>query len=77
MRENPGKMRIRIIPNTDTFYAVELIAKTLRRLETCLEGNNKLYGKLVSLLPIMFFDNLKVTSVAHFVAVFNFIKLRI
>ena len=32
MRENAGKIRIRIIPNTDTFYAALYVLKFAKRL---------------------------------------------
>ena len=44
------------------------LAKALRRFETCLLVNNNLCGKLVSLSPIIFDDNLKTTSVLFFIA---------
>ena len=56
----------------DSFlFTYKLFAKGLSRYETCLPGNIKLYGKIVSLLPIMFDYNLRVTSAALFVADFN------
>ena len=44
--------------------ADELFSKDLQRIETCLSVNSKLWGKLVSLVPIMFDNNLRVMSVA-------------
>ena len=54
--------------------ADELFAKDLRRLETCLSVNNNSWGKLVSLLPIMFDDNLNTTSDSFFIADFNLLS---
>ena len=50
--------------------ADELFAKDLQRLDTCLSVNN-LWGKLVSLSPTMFDDNLTTTSDSFFIADFN------
>ena len=49
------------------------LAKALRRFATCLLVSNNLSGKLASLteLPIIFDDNLKITSVTFFFAEFN------
>ena len=52
----------------------EWFAKALRRLAACLLVNKDLWGKLVSLSPIIFDDNLKTTSVSFFVADFNLIS---
>ena len=51
----------------------ELFAKILRSFETCLSVSNNSCGKLVLSLesPIMFDENLRVTSVAFFDASFN------
>ena len=54
--------------------ADEWLEKDLRRLKICLPANNILWGKLVSLLPIMFDDNLNTTSVSFFIAEFNFLS---
>lgn len=39
-------------------FLIELLAKTLQRFGICLAVNNRLYRKLVSPVPIMFYDNL-------------------
>lgn len=39
-------------------FFIELLAKTLQRFGICLAVNNRLYRKLVSPVPIMFYDNL-------------------
>ena len=52
----------------------ELFAKDLRRFETCLSVNNNLWGKSVSLSPIMFDDNLNTTSDLLFVSDFNLLS---
>ena len=52
----------------------ELFAKALRRCETYLLVNNNLWGKVVSLSPIMFDDNLKSTSVSFFTADLNLLS---
>ena len=44
----------------------DLLAKPLRRFETCLLVNNSLWGKLVSSSLIKFDNNLKTTSVSFF-----------
>ena len=44
--------------------AGNLLAKTLRRLATHLSVNDSLLGKLALSLPIIFSDNLRVTSIA-------------
>ena len=49
-------------------------AKALRRFAACLLVNKNLWGKLVSLSPIIFDDNLKTTSVSSFIAEFNLIS---
>ena len=54
--------------------ADELFAKDLQRFETCLLVNNNLCGKFVSLLPIIFDDNLNNTSVSFFIADFNLLS---
>ena len=54
--------------------ADELFAKDLRRFETCVLVNNNVWGKLVSLSPIIFDDNLKTTSVSLFIAEFNLLS---
>ena len=41
---------------------------------TCLLVNNSLWGKLVSLSPIIFDDNLKTTSVSFFIADLNLLS---
>ena len=51
--------------------ADEWFAKDLRRFATCLLVNNNLWGKLFSLSPIIFDDNLNTTSVSSFIADFN------
>ena len=59
-----------IIFNTSAFdhfsLADELFTKAFR-LKICLLVNNNLYRKLISLVLIIFDDNLKVTSFALFV----------
>ena len=52
----------------------ELFAKDLRKLETCLSVINNSWGKLVSLLPTMFDDNLNTTSDSFFIADFNLLS---
>ena len=49
----------------------DLFAKVIRRFDTCLLVNNNLCGKLVSLSPIIFDDNLKAVSDSFFIADFN------
>ena len=57
----------------DNFMLVaELFAKILRRLTICQSVNKNLWEKLVSSSSNIFDDNLKVRSVACFVANFNF-----
>ena len=55
--------------------ADELLAKALRKVETCLSVNNNSCGKLASSLesPIMLGDNLNITSVSFFIANFNLV----
>ena len=52
------------------------LAKALRRFATCLLFNNNLCGKLASSseLPIIFDDNLKITSTPFFIADFNLLS---
>ena len=45
-------------------------AKALQRFATCLLVNSNLWGKCVSLSPIIFDDNLKTTSISFFIAVY-------
>lgn len=45
-----------------------------KRLETCLSANSKLCRKLFSLVPTMFDDNLRVTSIAFFDFDFNLLS---
>ena len=52
----------------------ELFAKALWIFETCLFVNNNLWGKLISLSPIMFDNNLNTTSVSFFIADFNLLS---
>ena len=54
--------------------ADELFAKDLRILETCLSVNNNSWEKLVSLLPIMFGNNLNTTSDSFFITDFNLLS---
>ena len=49
-------------------------AKPLRRFVTCLLVNNNLWGKLVSLSPIIFDDSLKTTSDLFFLFTKKFYK---
>ena len=49
-------------------------AKALRRFENCLLVNNNVWGKLVSLSPIIFDDNLKTTPVSFFIADLNLLS---
>ena len=42
----------------------DLLAKSIERFETCLLVNNNICGKLVSLSPLVFDDNLKTSSVS-------------
>ena len=59
----------------DTFSLTKkFFSKALQRLEAYITVNSKLCGKLVSLVPIMFDDNLRVMSVAFFVADFNLLS---
>ena len=53
--------------------ANELLAKALRRFETCLLVNNNSCGKLVPSLElaIIFDDSLRTTSVSFFIADLN------
>ena len=51
-------------------------AKALRRFATCLLVNNNLRGKLVSLSPIIFDDNLKTTSVSFFIAYISLLSCK-
>ena len=43
----------------------------MKRLETCLFINNKLYEKSFLLVPIIYDNNFRVTPIALFVAAFN------
>ena len=52
----------------------ELFAKYLRRFKTSLSVNNILWGKLVSLSPIMFHDNLNATFDSFVTAGFNLLS---
>lgn len=52
----------------------DLSAKALAKLETFLSVDCKLCRRLVSLLPVMFVDNLRVFSVAFFVVDFNLLS---
>ena len=52
----------------------KLFAKALRRFETSLLVSNNSWGKLVSLSPIVFGDNLNTTSVSFFIADFNLLS---
>ena len=52
----------------------ELFGKTLQRFDTCLLVNNNLWGKSVSLSPIIFDDNLKTTSFSFFIADLNLLS---
>ena len=54
--------------------ADEWFAKALRRFATCLLVNNNIWGKSVSLSPIIFDDNLNTTSVSSFIADFNLLS---
>ena len=56
--------------------ADELFEKVLRIFETCLSVNNNSWGKLVSLLPFMFDDNLITTSVLFFIADFTLLSYK-
>ena len=59
----------------DNFISVDKwFEKALRKFETCLLVNNNLWGKLVSLSPIIFDDNLKTTSVSFFIADFSLLS---
>ena len=55
---------------------MELFAKALRRLATCLLVNDNSCGKLFSSpeLPIISDDNLKTISFLFFIADFNFLS---
>ena len=55
-------------------FTDELFAEALHILSTCLSVNNKWSRKLVSLLQIMFNDNLKVKSVVYCVSDFNLLN---
>ena len=50
------------------------LTKALRRFATCLLVYNSLWGKFVSLSPIIFDDNLKTISVLFFIADFNLLS---
>ena len=52
----------------------EWFEKDLRRFATCLLVSYNLSGKLVSLSPIMFGDNLRTTLVSFFIADFNILS---
>ena len=54
----------------------ELFAKALRIFATYLLVNNNWWGKLVSLSPITFDDNLKIFSVSFFIAVLNLLSCK-
>ena len=54
--------------------ADKLFGNDLRRFKTCQSVNNGSWGKLVSLLPIMFDDNLNTTSDSFFIADFNLLS---
>ena len=41
MRENAGKMRTKINPNTDTFYAVQVVVIFLKRSFNCKQIRRK------------------------------------
>ena len=59
----------------DNFISAdELFAKAIRIFETCLSVNNNLWEKLVSLLRMMFGDNLNTTLVSFFIADFNLLS---
>ena len=58
----------------DSLISVELLAKALQRFGTCLLVNSNLWGKLVSLLPSIFDDNLKTTFDSFFIADFNLLS---
>lgn len=51
--------------------ANEWFAKSLRRVTTCLTVNKNLCQKQLSLLPVIFDDNFKVTSLALLVVGFS------
>ena len=52
----------------------KLFANDLQRFETCLLLNNNLWGKLFSLSPILFDDNLNTTSVSFFIDDLNLLS---
>ena len=52
----------------------KLFAKDLQRFKTSLSVNDNLWGKLVSLSPIMFDDNLSTTFDSFFIADFNLLS---
>ena len=54
-----------------------MFAKALRGLQTFLSCISKFWGKLVSLVPIMFNDNHRDTSVAFFVTDFSLLRCNI
>ena len=54
--------------------ADEVFAETFWRFKTCLLVNNNLWGKLVSLSPIIFDDNFKTTSFSLFIADLNLLS---
>ena len=54
--------------------AGELFAKDLRRFETFRLVSNYSWGKLVSLSPIIFDDNVKTTSASFFIADVNLLS---
>ena len=59
----------------DNFMLVDdLFAKALRRFSTCLLVNNDLWGKLISLSPTIFYDNLKTRPVSFFIADFDLLS---
>ena len=60
-----------VLAGAGTVQVAEWFENVLYWLAICLFVNNVLYGKLFSLLPFIFYDNLKVIYVAFLVADFN------
>ena len=52
----------------------DFLAKVLQRFTTCLLVDNNLWGKLISLSPIIFDDNLKTIPVSSFIPDFDLLS---
>ena len=61
---------------SDSLISVDdLLVKILQRFTTCLLVNNNLWGKFVSLSPIIFDDSLKTSSDSFFIENFEALHL--